>query len=60
MPTDLKTYGLDKPAATVRLGIGSSQATLADRQGRGERQRLRQGSVAARGVHDRIVARSTI
>jgi hypothetical protein len=26
--TDLKTYGLDKPAATVRLGSGSSQATL--------------------------------
>jgi hypothetical protein len=27
-PRDLKTYGLDKPAATVRLGSGSSQATL--------------------------------
>ena len=27
--TDLKKYGLDKPAATVRLGSGSSQATLA-------------------------------
>jgi hypothetical protein len=27
--TDLKTYGLDKPAATVRLGTGSSQAALA-------------------------------
>jgi uncharacterized protein DUF4340 len=26
---DLKKYGLDKPAATVRLGSGSSQATLA-------------------------------
>jgi hypothetical protein len=26
---DLKQYGLDKPAATVRLGTGSSQATLA-------------------------------
>ncbi|HEX5375927.1 MAG TPA: DUF4340 domain-containing protein [Solirubrobacterales bacterium] len=25
---DLKQYGLDKPAATVRLGSGSSQATL--------------------------------
>lgn len=28
-PTDLKKYGLDKPAATVRLGLGSSQASLA-------------------------------
>ena len=27
--TDLKKYGLDKPAATVRLGSGSSQASLA-------------------------------
>ena len=27
--TDLKKYGLDKPATTVRLGSGSSQATLA-------------------------------
>jgi hypothetical protein len=27
--TDLKQYGLDKPAATVRIGTGSSQATLA-------------------------------
>lgn len=27
--TDLKKYGLDKPAVTVRLGSGSSQATLA-------------------------------
>ena len=26
---DVKKYGLDKPAATVRLGSGSSQATLA-------------------------------
>ena len=26
---DLKKYGLDQPAATVRLGTGSSQATLA-------------------------------
>jgi hypothetical protein len=26
--TDLKKYGLDKPAATVRIGSGSSQATL--------------------------------
>src|SRR5262249_50204399 len=26
---DLKQYGLDKPAATVRIGSGSSQATLA-------------------------------
>ena len=26
--SDLKKYGLDKPAATVRLGSGSSQATL--------------------------------
>jgi hypothetical protein len=26
--SDLKQYGLDKPAATVRLGSGSSQATL--------------------------------
>ena len=26
--TDLKTYGLDSPAATVRVGSGSSQATL--------------------------------
>src|SRR5215210_6880721 len=26
--TDLKTYGLDIPAATVRVGSGSSQATL--------------------------------
>jgi hypothetical protein len=25
---DLKKYGLDKPAATVRIGTGSSQATL--------------------------------
>lgn len=28
-PADLKPYGLDKPAATVRIGIGSSQAALA-------------------------------
>jgi len=27
--TDLKKYGLDKPAITVRLGSGSSQASLA-------------------------------
>jgi hypothetical protein len=27
--TDLKKYGLDKPVATVRLGSGSSQASLA-------------------------------
>ena len=27
-PKDLKEYGLDKPAATVRIGAGSSQATL--------------------------------
>jgi Domain of unknown function (DUF4340) len=27
-PGELKTYGLDKPTATVRLGSGSSQATL--------------------------------
>lgn len=27
--SDLKAYGLDKPAATVRIGAGSSQATLA-------------------------------
>jgi hypothetical protein len=27
--TDLKQYGLDKPAATVKLGAGSAQATLA-------------------------------
>ena len=27
--TDFKQYGLDKPAATVRLGTGSSQAALA-------------------------------
>lgn len=26
--TDLKTFGLDTPAATVRVGAGSSQATL--------------------------------
>jgi hypothetical protein len=26
--TDLKTYGLDKPAASVKIGTGSSQATL--------------------------------
>jgi Domain of unknown function (DUF4340) len=26
--TDLKQYGLDKPSATVRIGSGSSQATL--------------------------------
>jgi hypothetical protein len=28
-PADLKKYGLDKPAATVKLGSGSSQASLA-------------------------------
>ena len=28
-PADLKAYGLDQPAATVRLGTGSSQAALA-------------------------------
>jgi hypothetical protein len=27
--TDLKKYGLEKPAATIRLGTGSSQAALA-------------------------------
>ena len=27
--TDLKPYGLDKPGVTVRLGMGSSQASLA-------------------------------
>lgn len=27
--SDLKPYGLDKPAATARIGAGSSQATLA-------------------------------
>jgi hypothetical protein len=27
--TDLKAYGLDKPAVTIRLGTGSSQATMA-------------------------------
>ncbi|HEX6974014.1 MAG TPA: DUF4340 domain-containing protein [Vicinamibacterales bacterium] len=27
--TDLKKYGLDKPAATVKIGTGSAQATLA-------------------------------
>ena len=27
-PTDLAQYGLDKPATTVRIGSGSSQATL--------------------------------
>jgi len=27
-PTDLKTYGLDKPSVSIRLGSGSSQAGL--------------------------------
>jgi hypothetical protein len=27
-PTDLKQYGLDKPAVTVRVGAGSAEATL--------------------------------
>src|SRR6185503_13776526 len=27
-PKDLKKYGLDKPTATVKIGSGSSQATL--------------------------------
>jgi Domain of unknown function (DUF4340) len=27
-PADLKTYGLDKPAATVTLGLGSAKAAL--------------------------------
>ena len=34
--SDLKTYGLDKPAATVRIGTGSSQATLAFGSSAGE------------------------
>ena len=49
-PRDLKSYGLDKPAATVRIGSGSSQAGLlmgSRRRGHG----LRQGRVAAGGLH---------
>ncbi len=35
-PTDLKPYGLDKPAASVRIGTGSSQAALAIGSSSGE------------------------
>ncbi len=42
--TDLKQYGLEKPAATVRLGSGSSQATLAIGSSSGE------GAVYARDL----------
>jgi Domain of unknown function (DUF4340) len=46
---DLKQYGLDKPAATVKLGAGSSQATLAI------------GSAAAEGtVYARDLSRPAI
>ena len=49
---DLKPYGLDKPAATVRVGTGSSQAALGDwvqlRRGGG----VRQGPLAPGGLHD--------
>ncbi len=35
-PSDLKPYGLDEPAATVRIGTGSSQASLAIGSSSGE------------------------
>lgn len=43
-PKDLKKYGLDKPAATVRLGTGSAQASLAIGSA------AQEGSVYARDV----------
>jgi hypothetical protein len=47
-PTDLKKYGLDKPAATVKIGSGSSQATLLI------------GSKAADGVYARDASRPLV
>ncbi len=52
--TALGEYGLDKPAATIQLGSGSSQATLAHRQERRGRRRLRARISRSRRRHDRI------
>lgn len=48
-PSDLRKYGLDRPAATVRLGSGSSQASLAIGSAAGP------GDVYARDVSRRLV-----
>jgi Domain of unknown function (DUF4340) len=48
-PTDLAQYGLDKPAATVTIGSGSSQATLAVGKSSGD------GAVFARDLSKPIV-----
>ena len=47
-PTDLKKYGLDKPAATVKIGSGSSQASLVI------------GAKAADGVYARDASRPAV
>ncbi len=47
-PADLKKYGLDKPAATVKIGSGSSQATLLI------------GSKAADGLYARDASRPAV
>ena len=47
-PADLKKYGLDKPAATVKIGSGSSQATLIV------------GAKAADGVYARDASRPAV
>jgi hypothetical protein len=47
--TDLAQYGLDKPAATVTIGSGSSQATLAVGKSAGE------GTVFARDLSKPVI-----
>ena len=58
--TDLKKFGLDKPAEPFDSGSGSSQATLAWERPLEIGQRLRERSVPARGLHHRFVALLTI
>ena len=52
-PADLKKYGLDKPAATVNLGLGSAQRHAAVRRQGGRQHGLRARRVEAGGRHGR-------
>ncbi len=54
---DLKEYGLDKPPSRCASDLGQLAGRPGDRQERGRRGRLREGPLAADGLHRRIGAR---
>ena len=51
---DLKPYGLDKPDVSITFGLGTSQATLMLGKKADTSTRVREGRVAADGLHCRF------